>query len=228
MPEFRYQEPFPLAADPTPYRLLTTDHVSRGKFEGHTVLNVEPEALTVLARAAMRDVAFLLRPTHLAKVAAILDDPEASANDRGVATALLRNAAIAAEGRPPMCQDTGTAIVIASKGQQVWTGAHDEEHIARGVFETYTHEDLRYSQNAPLTLYVEKNTGSNMPAQIDIYATDGAEYRFLFIAKGGGSANKTYLYQETAATLRPGVLEPFLVEKMKTLGTAACPPYHLA
>ncbi len=228
MPEFRYQEPFPLAADPTPYRLLTTDHVSRGKFEGHTVLKVEPEALTVLARAAMRDVAFLLRPTHLAKVAAILDDPEASANDRGVATALLRNAAIAAEGRLPMCQDTGTAIVIASKGQQVWTGAHDEEHIARGVFETYTHEDLRYSQNAPLTLYVEKNTGSNMPAQIDIYATDGAEYRFLFIAKGGGSANKTYLYQETAATLRPGVLEPFLVEKMKTLGTAACPPYHLA
>ncbi|MDE3111677.1 MAG: fumarate hydratase [Chloroflexota bacterium] len=228
MPEFRYQDPFPLGADPTPYRLLTKEHVSLGTFEGRTVLKVDPRALTILARAAMRDVAFLLRPTHLAKVAAILDDPEASANDRDVATALLRNAAVAAEGTLPMCQDTGTAIVMAKKGQQVWTGAHDEEHIERGIFETYTQENLRYSQNAPLTLYVEKNTSSNMPAQIDIYATDGAEYHFLFIAKGGGSANKTYLYQQTAATLRPGVLEPFLVERMKTLGTAACPPYHLA
>ncbi len=228
MPEFRYQDPFPLGDDPTRYRLLTSDHVSTGTFEGKPILKVAPEALTAIARAAMRDVSFLLRPAHLAKVAAILEDHDASANDRGVALALLRNAAVAAGLTLPSCQDTGTAIVMAKKGQQVWTGARDEEHIARGIFETYAQENLRYSQNAPLTMYGEKNTGSNLPGQIDIYATEGAEYRFLFIAKGGGSANKTYLYQETAATLRPGVLEPFLVEKMKTLGTAACPPYHLA
>ena len=228
MPEFRYQDPFPLGEDITRYRLLTKDHVAVASFEGKPVLKVDPEGLTLLARTAMRDVSFLLRPTHLEKVAAILEDPEASPNDRAVALALLRNAEVAAGFALPTCQDTGTAIVMAKKGQQVWTGAHDEEHIARGIFETYTQEDLRYSQNAPLTLYVEKNTGSNLPAQIDIYATDGAEYRFLFLAKGGGSANKSYLYQETKATLSPGVLEPFLVEKMKTLGTAACPPYHLA
>ncbi len=228
MPEFRYQDPFPLGADATPYRLLTKEHVAVTSFEGTPVLKVAPEALTLLARTAMRDVSFLLRPAHLQKLAAILDDPEASANDRGVALALLRNAEVAAGFTLPSCQDTGTAIVMAKKGQRVWTGAHDEEHISRGVFDTYTEENLRYSQNAPLTIYKEKNTGSNLPAQIDIYATDGAEYRFLFIAKGGGSANKTYLYQETAATLAPAVLEGFLVEKMKSLGTAACPPYHVA
>ncbi len=228
MPEFRYQDPFPLGEDTTRYRLLTKDHVTVASFEGTTVLKVAPEGLTLLARTAMRDVSFLLRPAHLEKVAAILEDPEASSNDRFVALALLRNAEVAAGFTLPSCQDTGTAIVMAKKGQQVWTGTHDEEHIARGIFETYTQENLRYSQNAPLTLYQEKNTGSNLPAQIDIYATDGAEYRFLFLAKGGGSANKSYLFQETAATLAPAVLEKFLVEKMKTLGTAACPPYHLA
>lgn len=228
MPTFRYQDPFPLGEDTTRYRLLTRDHVAVTSFEGTPVLRVDPEALTLLAREAMRDVSFLLRPAHLEKLASILDDPEASENDRGVALALLRNAEVAAGFTLPSCQDTGTAIVMAKKGQQVWTGAHDEEHIARGIFDTYTTEDLRYSQNAPLTLHVEKNTGTNLPGQIDVYATDGAEYRFLFIAKGGGSANKTYLYQETAATLAPAVLEPFLVEKMKTLGTAACPPYHVA
>ena len=228
MPEFRYQDPLPLGEDTTRYRLLTKDHVTVASFEGTPVLKVAPEGLTLLARTAMRDVSFLLRPAHLEKVAAILEDPEASPNDRFVALALLRNAEVAAGFTLPTCQDTGTAIVLAEKGQQVWTGARDEEHIARGIFETYTQENLRYSQNAPLTLHQEKNTGSNLPGQIDIHATEGSEYRFLFLAKGGGSANKTYLFQETAATLSPAVLEPFLVEKMKTLGTAACPPYHLA
>ena len=176
----------------------------------------------------MRDVSFLLRPAHLEKVAAILDDPESSPNDRGVAVAMLRNAEVAAKGVLPLCQDTGTATIAGKKGQQVWTGVNDAEYLSKGVYKTYTEENLRYSQTIPLNMYDEKNSGTNLPAQIDLYATDGMEYKFLFVAKGGGSANKTYLYQETKALLNPASLEKFLVEKMKTLGTAACPPYHLA
>ena len=228
MPEFAYQPPFPLGEDRTRYRLLTKDHVAVASFDGREVLKVAPEALTLIAREAFHDVAFFLRPAHQEKMAAILADPEASPNDRGVALAMLRNAEVAAEGVLPFCQDTGTATIVAKKGQQVWTGGGDEERLSRGVYETYTGNALRYSQNAALSLYDEKNTGSNLPAQIDVYATDGMEYRFLFVAKGGGSANKTMLYQETKATLNPGTLEKFLVEKMKSLGTAACPPYHLA
>ncbi len=228
MSEFSYQNPFPLGADTTSYRLLTTDHVSMGSFDGTPVLKVAPEGLQFVANQAMRDVSFLLRASHLEQVAAILEDPEASANDRGVAIALLRNAEVAAEFQLPFCQDTGTATIMAKKGQQVWTGANDEEWLSRGVYDTYTRENLRYSQNSALTLYDEVNTKNNLPAQVDVYATEGMEYKFLFVAKGGGSANKTYLFQETKATLNPGTLEKFLTEKMKSLGTAACPPYHLA
>ena len=228
MPEFVYQDPFPLGKDETRYRLLTKDHVSVANFEGKEILKVDPEGLTYLANNAMRDVSFMLRPAHLEKVAAILKDPEASPNDRGVAIAMLRNAEVAAKGVLPLCQDTGTATVVGKKGQQVWTGVKDEEYLAKGIFKTYTEENLRYSQTIPLTMYEEKNSGTNLPGQIDIYATDGMEYKFLFVAKGGGSANKTYLFQETKALLNPASLEKFLVEKMKTLGTAACPPYHLA
>ena len=228
MPEFRYQEPFPLEKDDTRYRLLTRDHVSVAKLDGMEVLRVAPEGLAFLAQQAMREVNFHMRPAHLAKVAAILADPDASNNDRGVAVALLRNAEVAAKGVLPLCQDTGTATIIGKRGQQVFTGCKDELELSRGVFTTYTEENLRYSQNAPLTMYEEVNTESNLPVQIDLYATEGMEYRFLFVAKGGGSANKTYLYQETKALLNPASLEKFLTEKMKTLGTAACPPYHLA
>ncbi|HEY3451219.1 MAG TPA: fumarate hydratase [Myxococcales bacterium] len=228
MADFQYQDPFPLGEDPTRYRLVTKEHVTVERFDGKEVLKVAPEALTLLAREAMRDVSFMLRPAHLEKVAAILSDPEASNNDRGVALAMLFNAEVAAKGILPFCQDTGTATVIAKKGQQVWTGGGDEESLSRGVFKTYTEENLRYSQNAPLNMYDEVNTGNNLPAQIDVFATDGMEYRFLFLAKGGGSANKTALFQETKALVNPGSLEKYLVEKMKTLGTAACPPYHLA
>ena len=227
MPEFHYAPPFPLDADETRYRLLGKEHVSLTSFEGQEILKVDPEALTLLAREAFREIAFFYRERHLRQVAAILDDPEASDNDRGVALALLRNAEIAAQGQLPMCQDTGTATVIAKKGQRVWTGARDEEHIARGVYETYTGENLRYSQTMPLTMYEEKNSGTNLPGQIDIYATGGDRYEFLFVAKGGGSANKSFLYQETKALLNPERLEAFMAEKMRTLGTAACPPYHL-
>jgi fumarate hydratase class I len=227
-PSFRYVDPFPHGKDEAPYRRLATDLVSVARFEGQEVLKVAPEALTLVAREAFRDVAFLYRPSHLAQVAAILDDPEASANDRGVALALLRNAEVAAGMVLPMCQDTGTATIVAKKGQRVWTGGGDEEHLARGVFETYAKENLRYSQTVPLTMYDEVNSGSNLPAQIDVYATDGMEYRFLMLAKGGGSANKTFLFQETKALLNPTSLVKYLSEKMRTLGTAACPPYHLA
>jgi fumarate hydratase class I len=227
-PAFAYQKPFPCGPDTTEYRKLTDEFVSVGTFEGAPVLKVEPEGLTYLAQTAMRDVSFLLRPAHLAQVAAILDDPQASENDRTVALTLLRNAEVSSHGVLPFCQDTGTATVVAKKGGQVWTGGHDEEAISRGIYNTYTGENLRYSQTAPLTMYDEVNTGTNLPAQIDIYAADGDAYEFLFVAKGGGSANKTYLYQETKALLNPVSLEKFLVEKMKTLGTAACPPYHLA
>jgi len=227
-PAFTFQKPFPLAGDATAYKNLTDEFVSVAAFEGQPVLKVEPEGLTHLAQAAMRDVSFLLRPAHLAQVAAILEDPEASDNDRTVALTLLRNAEVAAQGVLPFCQDTGTATVIGKKGQQVWTGGHDEEAISRGIYNTYIGENLRYSQTAPLTMYDEVNTGTNLPAQIDLYAADGMSYDFLFVAKGGGSANKTYLYQETKALLNPASLEKFLIEKMKSLGTAACPPYHVA
>lgn len=225
---YQYQDPFPLGPDKTKYRLLTKDHVSVSSFQGKDVLVVAPEALAVLANQAMRDVSFLLRPDHLDQVAAILSDPESSPNDRGVAIAMLRNAEVAARFELPLCQDTGTATVVAKKGQQVWTGAQDEAYISQGICKTYTEENLRYSQTVALNMYDEKNSGNNMPAQIDIYATDGMDYKFMFVAKGGGSANKTMLYQETKALLNPATLEKFLVDKMKTLGTAACPPYHLA
>jgi fumarate hydratase, class I len=227
-PEFRYQDPFPITREDTQYRLLTKDHVSVASFDGQEILKVDPESLVMVANEAFRDVSFLLRTAHLEKVAAILKDPEASSNDRGVALAMLRNAEVAAHGILPFCQDTGTATIVAKKGQRVWTGVKDEEYLARGVYKTYTEENLRYSHTVPLTMYHEVNSGSNLPAQIDIYATDGMDYQFLFVAKGGGSANKTFLYQQSKALLNPTSLESFLSEKMKTLGTAACPPYHLA
>ncbi len=228
MPEFKYVDPMPLGKDDTKYRLLTKDYVSTANFDGKEILKVEPEALAFLANNAMKEVSFKLRTEHLEKVAAILDDPESSPNDRGVAIAMLRNAEISAKGVLPLCQDTGTATIMGKKGQQVWTGANDEDYLSKGVFKTYTEENLRYSQTVPLTMYDEKNSGNNLPAQIDLYATEGMDYKFLFLAKGGGSANKTYLFQETKALLNPSTLENFLVDKMKSLGTAACPPYHLA
>lgn len=227
-PGFAYQEPFPLGPDTTRYRLVSADYVSVRKFEDRELLDIEPEGLTFLAHQAMRDVNFLLRPGHLEMLASILTDSAASENDRSVALTMLRNAEIAAAFDLPLCQDTGTATIVAKKGQQVWTGVNDEEWLSRGIYKTYAEENLRYSQTIPLTMYEEVNSGTNLPAQIDIYATQGMEYRFLFLAKGGGSANKTYLFQETKALLNPATLERFLAEKMKTLGTAACPPYHLA
>lgn len=226
-PSFVYQDPFPLGKDDTEYRLLSTEGVSTTELDGQSVLKVEPEALTFLANQAFRDCSFTLRAKHLEQVAAILDDPEASDNDRYVATTLLKNAEIAAEGILPFCQDTGTAIIMGKKGQNVWTGGGDAAALSRGVYDCYTKENLRYSQTAPLSMFEEQNTRTNLPAQIDLLATDGDEYNFLFVAKGGGSANKTFLYQETRALLNPASLEKFMVEKMKTLGTAACPPYHL-
>jgi len=229
MPEFAYQDPFPLAPDSTSYRKLDADLVSTATFEGEEILKIKPEALQLLAREALRDVSFLYRAAHLAKVAGILDDPQASPNDRGVAVALLRNAAVASGFELPMCQDTGTATIIGKKGQRVWTGGvKDEEWLSRGVFDTYQKENLRYSQTIPLSMYDEINSGTNLPAQIDIFATPGEKYEFLFVAKGGGSANKSMLFQETKALLNPAGLEKFLKEKLRSLGTAACPPYHLA
>jgi len=228
MPDFRYQDLFG-HAEPgaTSFRKLTSEHVSLASFEGREIVKVAPEALTLLAREAFREIAFFYRPRHLRQVAAILDDPEASANDRNVAITLLRNAVVAAEGKLPMCQDTGTATIVGKKGERVWTGGGDVEHLARGVYETYQKENLRYSQTVPLSMYDEKNSGTNLPAQIDLHATDGDAYEFLFVAKGGGSANKSMLFQETKALLNPASLEKFLAEKMRALGTAACPPYHL-
>jgi fumarate hydratase class I len=229
MSTFEYQELLPAGHHhDTPYRLLTTDGVSTFEAAGRTFLKVAPEALTLLAREAMVDIAHLLRPGHLAQLAKILDDPEATPNDRFVALELLKNANIAAGRVLPSCQDTGTAIVMGKKGQLVFTGGGDEAAIARGVFETYATANLRYSQLAPIDTYKEVNTGTNLPAQIEIYATDGDSYDFLFMAKGGGSANKTYLYQETKALLNPESLLSFIDAKIRTLGTAACPPYHLA
>ncbi len=228
MAEFKYQEPFPLSKDDTKYRLLTKDYVSARRLEGEEILKVEPEGLAFLAAQAFRDVSFLLRAAHNEQVAEILSDPEASENDRSVAFAMLRNAEISAKFELPFCQDTGTATIVARKGQRVWTGCKDEEFLSKGVFKTYTEENLRYSQTVALDMYKEVNSGCNLPAQIDIYAAEGNEYNFLFIAKGGGSANKAFLFQETKALLNPASLEKFLIAKMKTLGTAACPPYHLA
>jgi len=228
MTEFAYQQMFPLGEDKTRYRLLSKDHVSVKNFEGKEILCIKPEALTLLADQAFRDVSHLLRSEHLEMLSAIFKDPQASDNDKFVAREMLKNAVISAEMEFPMCQDTGTAIIMGKKGQQVWADFNEEEALSKGVFNAYTQTSLRYSQNAPLTLYEEKNTGCNLPAQIDIFATPGDAYKFLFIAKGGGSANKTYLYQETKAVLNPNTLVKFLTEKMKTLGTAACPPYHLA
>lgn len=228
MTDFRFQDLLPLGKDETPYRLVTSDHVSTFEAAGQTFLKVEPEALTLLAREALRDISHLLRPGHLAQLRTILDDPEASANDRFVALELLRNANIAAGGILPSCQDTGTAIVMGKKGQLVFTGANDAEALSLGIFETYRTANLRYSQLAPLDMYREANTGTNLPAQIDLYATEGDAYKFLFMAKGGGSANKSFLYQETKALLNPKSLMAFLEQKIRSLGTAACPPYHLA
>jgi fumarate hydratase class I len=228
MTDFNYQEMFPLGEDDTAYRLISREGIETGTFNGRRITVVSPETLTTLTEEAFRDVSHLYRTRHLESLRRILDDPEASQNDRFVALEMLKNAVISAEGDFPMCQDTGTAIVIGKKGQQVWTGDGDEAAIARGVYNAYTRNSLRYSQNAPLTMFEEQNTGCNLPAQIELYATPGDSYKFLCIAKGGGSANKTYLYQETKAVLNPDTLLPFITAKMKSLGTAACPPYHLA
>ena len=231
MTEFKYAPMFQLGEDKTEYYRIpgSEKYVSTSEFEGHRMLKVSREALTLMSNTAFRDVSFLLRRSHNEQVAKILSDPEASDNDKYVALTFLRNAEIACKGKLPLCQDTGTAIIHGEKGQQVWTGFCDEEALSLGVFKTYTEENLRYSQNAPLDMYNEVNTKCNLPAQIDIEACEGDEYRFLCVTKGGGSANKTYLYQETKARIQnPGTLVPFLVSKMKTLGTAACPPYHIA
>jgi fumarate hydratase class I len=228
VPEFSFTELLPAGADETTYRRLSSDGVTSHVSFGRKFLEVEPRLLTELTGAAMHDIAHLLRPAHLRQLRSILDDPEASPNDRYVARDLLKNACIAAGGVLPMCQDTGTAIVMGKRGQHVLTDGRDEEHIARGVYDAYTTLNLRYSQLAPLSMWDEKNTGSNLPAQIEIYAAGGDEYKFLFMAKGGGSANKSFLYQETKAVLNPARMLSFLEEKIRSLGTAACPPYHLA
>jgi len=228
MAEFAYQEMLPLGEDTTPYRKLSQDYVSTFEAGGQTFLKVEPEALTLLTREAMRDIAHLLRPGHLTQLANILKDPEATPNDQFVALELLKNANIAAGFVLPSCQDTGTAVIMGKKGERVFTGSNDEAAIARGVFDVYQTSNLRYSQLAPIDMYKEQNTGSNLPAQIEIFATEGDAYKFLFMAKGGGSANKSYLYQETKALLNPKSLLKFIAEKIRGLGTAACPPYHLA
>ncbi|WP_147197092.1 class I fumarate hydratase FumA [Pantoea sp. CCBC3-3-1] len=225
---FVYQSPFPLEHEDTEYYLLSSDYVSIAEFAGQEVLKVEPQALTLLAQQAFHDAAFMLRPAHQQQVAKILSDPEASENDKYVALQFLRNSEIAAKGVLPTCQDTGTAIIMGKKGQRVWTGGGDEAALSQGVYNTYREDNLRYSQNVALDMYKEINTGTNLPAQIDLYSVDGEEYKFLCMAKGGGSANKTYLYQETRALLNPGKLKDYLTEKMRTLGTAACPPYHIA
>ncbi len=228
MGDFQFQEMFELGEDCTPYRKLSDRHVSTVEVDGRSLLKVEPEALSLLAARAIRDVSHLFRPSHLAQLAKILEDPDASTNDRIVALELLKNANISAAMVLPSCQDTGTAIVIGKKGQDVFTGFDDQEALSRGIHETYASTNLRYSQMAPLSMYEEKNTGTNLPAQVDLYATRGAEYKFLFITKGGGSANKTFLYQETRALLNEETLLAFMAKKLPLLGTSACPPYHLA
>lgn len=225
---FYYQPQFPLEPKDTKYRLLTKEYVSASSFKNREILVIDPEALTILTNEALRDVSFLLSSEYLEQIAAILSDPEASQNDKGVAIAMLRNAEVAAKFELPLCQDTGTVTIFAKKGQQVWTGGNDELHISKGIYKTYAEENLRYSQTVALNMYEELNSGNNMPGQIDIYAADGAEYNFLFVTKGGGSANKTMLFQETKAILNPEALENFLISKMNTIGTAACPPYRIA
>ncbi len=226
-PPFVYQDPLPLGSDETGYRLLSKEGIATATFEGREILKIAPEAIAFLAQHAFHDTSFMLRTSHLEQVAAILQDPEASENDRYVALTLLKNAEIAAGGILPMCQDTGTAAVFAKKGQQVWTGANDAEWISRGIYECFTKENLRYSQTAPIDMWHEVNTGTNLPAQIDVMATDGAKFEFLFVAKGGGSANKMFLFQETKALLNPKSFEKFVTDKLPLLGTSACPPYHL-
>ncbi len=228
MVDFKFQEMFPFGDDATEYRLLTDKHISISTLDGQAVLKIAPRGLTQLAEQAFKDVSHLLRSAHLQQLADIFKDPDSSANDKYVALELLKNAVISAEGVFPMCQDTGTAIIIGKKGQQVWTGYSDEAALSEGVFNAFTTANLRYSQNAPVSMFEETNTACNLPAQIELYAVEGDEYHFLFIAKGGGSANKTFLYQETKAILTPENLLSFMKAKMKTLGTAACPPYHLA
>ena len=228
MTEFKYQKPFPIQKDTTEYRLLTKDYVSTIEVEGRKVLKVDPKGLELLAKEAIHDVSFYLRASHLEKLANILKDPEASDNDRFVAHTMLLNQVVSAEGELPTCQDTGTAIVIGKKGENVWTGGHDAEALSKGIFETYKEKNLRYSMVVPYTMFEEKNTGTNLPAQIDIYAEGDNSYEFLFITKGGGSGNKTFLYQQTKALLTEEALTKFIKEKIKDLGTSACPPYHLA
>ncbi|MFA7117024.1 MAG: fumarate hydratase [Bacteroidales bacterium] len=226
--EFKYQDLFQISRDNTNYHLISKKGVSVVKFGDQEILKVSPETLRLISRQAFHDVAFMLRPEHNEMVAKILYDPEASKNDKAVALTMLLNADVASKQVLPFCQDTGTAIIVGEKGQKVWTGVNDEKYLQHGVYDTYTTDNLRYSQTIPLTMYKEKNSGNNIPAQVTLHASNDGEYKFLFIAKGGGSANKTYLYQETRALLTPNKLEKFLVEKMKTLGTAACPPYHIA
>ncbi|OWR15456.1 fumarate hydratase [Chryseobacterium sp. VAUSW3] len=226
--EFHYQDPFPILKDDTQYRKLSSEYLKVEYLGGREILTIDPRALELLAEQALADVSFMLRPSHLQKLRNIIDDPEATDNDRFVAYNLLQNAAVAVEGALPSCQDTGTAICVAKKGENVYTGANDAEWISRGIYNTYQTRNLRYSQIVPLTMFEEKNSGSNLPAQIDIYATKGEEYKFLFLAKGGGSANKTFLYQKTKSLLNDASLEAFIRERIMDLGTAACPPYHLA
>lgn len=228
MTEFHYQPPFPLGEDPTEYEKISSDFVTTSEFEGQEILKIDPKALTFLSNEAIKAISFKLRTSHLQQVASILDDPEASENDRMVALMLLKNAAIAVHGILPGCQDTGTAIVMGKKGQAVWTGANDEVAISEGIHKTYQEENLRYSQVSPTTMFDEVNTKTNLPAQIDLYATEGNAYKFLFMTKGGGSANKSFLYQETKALLNPERMMEFCIEKMRSIGTSACPPYHLA
>jgi fumarate hydratase, class I len=228
MTPFHYQAPFPLGPDTTEYEKISSDFVSTSEFEGQEILKIDPRALTLLSNEAIKAISFKLRTSHLQQVASILDDPEASENDRMVALMLLKNAEIASHGILPGCQDTGTAIVMGKKGQAVWTGANDEEALSEGIHKTYQEENLRYSQVSPTTMFAETNTKTNLPAQIDLYATEGDAYKFLFMTKGGGSANKSFLYQETKALLNPERMMEFCIEKMRSIGTSACPPYHLA
>ena len=228
MSEFNYQKPFPITKDTTKYRLLTKDYVSTIEVDGRKVLKIAPEGLELLAKEAFTDVSFYLRPAHLSKLSKILQDDEASDNDKFVAHTMLLNQVVTSEGELPTCQDTGTAIVMGKKGENVWTGGQDAKHLSKGIYDTYLKNNLRYSQVVPFTMFDEKNTGTNLPGQIDIYSTEGNTYQFLFITKGGGSANKTYLYQQTKSLLNEENLTKFVNEKVRDLGTAACPPYHLA
>lgn len=226
--DFIYQEPYPILKDETQYKKISSEYVKVEKLGEREILVVDPKGIELLAETAMNDVSFMLRTSHLEKLRAILDDPEATDNDRFVAYNLLQNAAVAIEGALPSCQDTGTAIVVGKKGENVYTGSNDAESLSKGIFETYQKKNLRYSQIVPISMFEEKNSGSNLPAQIDIYATEGNKYEFLFLAKGGGSANKTFLYQKTKSLLNDKNLTEFIKDKIMDLGTAACPPYHLA